>query len=164
MTNLGLLGYPQGVSPSVDLLNHVTLGPRYREPSRRINWPSAIGGLVANNSEAVFYDLTPLGAGVPCALEWDVMLRAGVWSAVLTYLQSTQYGISQLWLDGQSLGTYDAYTAGANNSGIFYSGVNIPIAEGQHTVRLGKTGTKNASSTDYYTGFYSITLRRVTAY
>lgn len=161
MSNLGLYGYPSGLDARLDTYESVQLGPRWRDPTTRVNWPSAPGALAVAGAEAEVYDLSPSGSLTPCYLEWTLFLRAGVWALTVAYLQSTLYGISQVWIDGTSLGTFDAYTAGANNMGLFYAAPpGVVLGEGTHTVRLGKTGTKNASSTDYYSGPVNITLRR----
>lgn len=161
MSNLGLYGYPSGLDAGLDTYESVQLGPRWRDPTTRVNWPSAPGGLGLAGAESIVYDLSPSGSLTPCYLEWSLFLRAGVWALTVAYLQSNLYGISQLWIDGTSLGTYDAYTAGANNMGLFYAQPpGVALGEGMHTVRLGKTGTKNAAGADYYCGLVNITLRR----
>lgn len=152
--NLGLFGYPMGVEP-VDAVNTFVLGIKYREPSYRSGWVATdIGATVASSTEPVVYEYSLAGATPLSYQEWVLPLQAGLWSLVVNYTMGTNYGISQLWMDGMSLGTFEEYSATLNSNATYCP--SIQLAEGLHTVKYGKTGTKNAASINYFAGLISI--------
>lgn len=164
MSNIGLYGFPTATDPKLDIASPVVVGPMYREPTTRTNWPQNLiagtGG--TTGAEPTLADLTGAGNTVlPCSLEWVVPLRAGTWGHLARFWQSTLYGISEVFLDGISMGTFDGYNA-ATQTSISNIAVSklITVAEGNHTLKVAKTGTKNASGSDYYCGIIDITLRR----
>lgn len=160
MSNLGIYGFPAAVNPRGDGFDAVNLGPRWRDPTTRLNWPGTVGASSVANAEGEVYDLSPGGNTVlPCYLEWTVPLRAGQWAADVFGITGNNYGIAQVWFDGISLGTLDFYTAAAGS--FIYGLVAVPVGDGPHTVRIGKTGTKNASSIEYYCAPTTITLHRI---
>lgn len=160
MSNLGLYGFPTAVNPRLDPYDAVNLGPRWRDPTTRMNWPGTVGASSVSNAEAEVYDLCPGGNTVlPCYLEWTVPLRAGQWATEVFGITGPNYGIAQVFLDGITLGTIDYYTAVATS--LMTGLVAVPVGDGPHTVRIAKTGTKNASSTEYFCAPTTITLRRI---
>lgn len=164
MSNIGLLGFPPFGDPRVDPGKPLVFGPRHREPTTRINWP--VGNILTgsgqlSNAEPMLWEYSSPGAAVS-AEEWVVPLAAGTWTITFLCPLGSNYGISVITLDGMTLLTQDQYTAGALNSGaVIVLTTGVSVAEGLHTLRLAKTGTKNASSTEYFCGIASITLRRL---
>lgn len=59
-------------------------------------------------------------------------------------------GIVEIFIDGVSQGTYDCYTATAIYKRQLFTKTNLTY--GYHTIKIVVTGTKNASSTEYYFG------------
>lgn len=163
MSNVGLLGFPPFGDPRVDPGKPLVVGPRHREPTTRINWPVGnilTGSSLLSNAEPMLWEYSNPGAAIS-AEEWVVPLATGTWTVTYLCPLGSNYGISVVTLDGMILLTADQYTAGANNSGAVVAITGVTVAEGLHTLRLAKTGTKNASSTEFYCGIASITLRRL---
>lgn len=157
MSNIGVYGFP---APTVDQNTPVIVGPAWRDPTARFNWPSNPVTLFAVGATPNLYEVSPAGNTVlPCALEWSVFLRAGTWAAAVRVVLATNAGITGFWLDGMSLGTFDEYASGGNTYALGLANT-VPVGEGFHTLRVGKTGTKNGSSSDYYANVIDVTLRR----
>jgi hypothetical protein len=114
--------------------------------------------LVPGGRYASTYDDT---GGLPGSwIEFDALLEAGSWRLLLAYFKTTDAGILRILLDGNEVGTVDAYNAG----GLQYiftsdpSGAKSPDGRtqidfdvpdsGNHVIRF-QIDAKNASSSGY---------------
>lgn len=124
----------------------------WHDPIRRSSWAD---NFVAGSGGR--YNLSPTGATTPCWLEWDLWLGAGTYRCLVQALRATTIGVSEVLVDGLTFGTWDGYAAGTTYVD-YRLGTTRTLAEGLHTIRLAKTGTKNASATEYYVAMSELTL------
>lgn len=140
------------------------IGPVFLNEFRIHGWhdPTRSSAWANNFSKVNFmsYNLSPLGTATGY-LEWDMWLPAGTYQCIIESLTSNNIGIGEVLVDGNSFGTYDPYGATANQRHDHRLATTQVLTAGLHTIRLYKTGTKNASSSQYYIAMTQITLVRL---
>lgn len=121
-----------------------------------VGWVSSI---VA--SSTAYYNISTTGT-TPGWIEYDMWLPAGTYTPYLYWMMATNSGIAELLVDGVSIGaTFDGYSATAGwGYGVVESKVTFPI-DGWHKVRIRKTGTKRAASSNYQVNFASVLFAKV---
>lgn len=87
-------------------------------------------------------------------VEWTTICKQFTWCSVKT----TANGIANVYIDGVLDCTVDLYSASTLHRQHVYS-KEFPYG-GQHTIKVERSGTKNASSSDYYVGIDALQASR----
>lgn len=99
---------------------------------------------------------TAIGASI----EWDVVLAPGTWTYEQSHVTFTSRGIYTVRLDGEALGTIDAYSATlTQNVRTSLAGLVVSGLARKRRLQL-IVLSKNASSTDYAKDLNAVELRR----
>lgn len=82
-------------------------------------------------------------------VEYSIPLGWGLWQVDLYTVQTTSAGILSITLDGNVIGTYDAYKSGSTVYNTLVSMPNIRVAASGNKLLRFRCPTKNASSSAY---------------
>lgn len=126
------------------------------------NWPTNIfsSGTTPSNS---FYNLSSAGA-TSAELRYTLWLNRGTYRFVGVFLKGPNIGTVRVEVGTAVLSTVDMYNA-AYSWAVYQTNQDINIDQpGYYTIKIVKTGLKNAAASDYYCGFQDATLQMVALY